>query len=137
MIRVLIADDHEVIRRGVRTILQSRANVEVCGEAVNGSEAVQKAEELHPDVVVLDLTMPIMGGFEAAMEIRKRLPDLPVLFYSIHEGVQLISEARRIGVQGFVCKSRLAKQLLEAIEVLVLRKGEYFPDSQGLATLRG
>jgi DNA-binding NarL/FixJ family response regulator len=137
MIRVLVADDHEVIRKGVRAILTSRGNIEVCDEASNGSEAVKKAVALHPDLIILDLTMPVMGGFEAAVEIRKRLPNLPVLFFSIHEGAQIINEAKRIGVQGFVSKNRVSKELLEAVEALVIRKGKYFSSSDGVTALQG
>jgi DNA-binding NarL/FixJ family response regulator len=117
------------VRRGVRSILHSRPDVEVCGEASDGKEAIEKALELKPDVIVLDLTMPVMGGFAAAAELRHRLPDLPILFYSIHEGAYLMAEAKRLGVQGFVSKSRISDTLLEAIDAVVVRKTTFFPSS--------
>ena len=90
-IRVLIADDHDAIRKGVGTI-SSHDGIEVCGEASNGIEAVTNAVQLRPDIVILDLTMPVMGGFEAVRELRKVLPDIPILFYSMHESDHLIKE---------------------------------------------
>jgi DNA-binding NarL/FixJ family response regulator len=135
-IRVLIADDHDVVRKGVVSILSS-GNVEVCGEAHNGTEAVGKALELLPDLVILDLTMPVMGGFEAAIEICRLLPHTPILFYTIYEGEALIKEAKRIGVRGFVSKNRTTETLLKAVNVLVLEKGTFFPDSTEITALRG
>jgi DNA-binding NarL/FixJ family response regulator len=135
-IRVLIADDHDIVRKGIRTILSS-SNIEICGEACNGSEAVGKALELQPDLVILDLTMPVMGGFEAAIELSRLLPRIPVLFYSIYEGAALIREAQRIGARGFVSKNRVCETLLKAVDVLVIQKGTFFPDSSELSALRG
>jgi DNA-binding NarL/FixJ family response regulator len=126
-IRVLVADDHDATRKGVRTIL-SHDGIEVCGEASNGIEAVTNAVELRPDIVILDLTMPLMGGFEAARELRKVLPDIPVLIYSMHESDQLIKESRRVGVRGFVSKSEISKALPEAVNALVVQKATFFPD---------
>jgi DNA-binding NarL/FixJ family response regulator len=135
-IRVLIADDHEVVRRGVRTIL-SAGDVEVCGEAANGSEAISKAVELRPDLVILDLTMPVMGGFEAAAEIHRMLPKMPILFYSMHDGAQVIREAQRIGARGFVNKGRLSDTLLQAVTVLVVQRGTFFPDTTEISVVFG
>jgi DNA-binding NarL/FixJ family response regulator len=127
LIRVLIADDHDVVRGGVRSILLSRSDVEVCGEASDGKEAVDKALAHKPDIIVLDITMPAMGGFAAATELRRRLPDIPILFYSIHDGAYFVAEAKRLGVQGFVSKSRISETLLEAIDAVVIRKTTFFP----------
>jgi DNA-binding NarL/FixJ family response regulator len=126
-IRVLIADDHDAIRKGVRTIL-SDDGIEVCCEASNGVEAVTNAVHLRPDIVILDLTMPVMGGFEAAKELRKVLPDVPILFYSIHVSDQLIKEIKRVGIQGFVSKSDIGTALPEAVNALVVQKATFFPD---------
>ena len=113
----------------MRSILLSRPDIEVCGEACDGKEAVDRALELKPDIIVLDLTMPVMGGFAAAAELLRRLPEIPILFYSIHDGSYLIAEAKRLGVQGFVSKSRISETLLEAIDSLVVRKATFFPSS--------
>jgi DNA-binding NarL/FixJ family response regulator len=118
-----------VVRRGVRSILLSRPDIEVSGEASDGKEAVDKALELRPDIIVLDLTMPVMGGFAAAAELRRLVPEIPILFYSIHDGPHLIVETKRLGVQGFVSKSRISETLLEAIDALVVRKTTFFPPS--------
>jgi DNA-binding NarL/FixJ family response regulator len=81
--------------------------------------------------------MPVMGGFEAAIELRKLLPEVPILFYSIHEGAPLIKEAKRIGVQGLISKNRISETLLRAVQVLVVEKGTFFPDSTDIKTLHG
>jgi DNA-binding NarL/FixJ family response regulator len=128
---VLIADDHEAIRKGVRTILRSRKDLEICGEASNGSEAVRMAAELSPDLIILDLTMPVMGGFAAAKELRQLLPEIPILFYSMHDGRQLIKEAKQAGARGFVSKSRISDTLLDAVDAVVVRNGTFFPDGGG------
>lgn len=124
--RILIADDHETVRKGVCSILASRKDLEVCGEASNGKEAIEKASELKPDLVILDITMPVLDGFSAAKQIRKLLPDVPILFLSMHDAQQWIEEAKAIGVQGFVSKSDIAGVLLTAVDT-VLQKQSYFP----------
>jgi two-component system, NarL family, nitrate/nitrite response regulator NarL len=125
-LRVLIADDHEAVRKGVCAILGSRPDLEVCGEAENGKDAVEKAHELQPDVIIMDITMPVLSGFEAAREIRKTM-SVPILILSMHESNQLIEEARKIGVQGYVTKTQVARTLLLAVDT-VLQKQEFFPD---------
>jgi DNA-binding NarL/FixJ family response regulator len=125
-LRVLIADDHEAVRKGVCSILGSRKDLEVCGEAENGRDAIEKARELKPDVVILDITMPVLSGFEAAREIRKTM-SVPILILSMHESKQLIEEAKKIGVQGYVTKTEAASRLLLAVDAL-LRKQDFFPD---------
>ena len=128
VIRILIADDHAVIRAGVRTILMSRADIEV-DEAVDGAEAVGKALRFKPDLVILDLTMPVMGGYAAAVELRRVVPEIPVLFFSIHDGPQLIRDAKEVGARGFLRKSDAAYALLDAVDELVNCKGTFFPES--------
>ena len=81
--------------------------------------------------------MPVMGGFEAAIELCRLLPRIPILFYSIYEGEALIKEAKRIGVRGFVSKNRISETLLKAVNVLVVQKGTFFPDSTEISALRG
>jgi DNA-binding NarL/FixJ family response regulator len=125
-LRVLIADDHEAVRKGVCSILGSRKDLEVCGEAENGRDAIEKVRELKPDVVILDITMPVLSGFEAAREIRKTM-SVPILILSMHESNQLIEEARKIGVQGYVTKTEAASTLLLAVDAL-LHKQDFFPD---------
>jgi DNA-binding NarL/FixJ family response regulator len=127
LIRILIADDHDAVRRGVRAVLLSRDDIQVCAEASDGSEAITKALQSKPDLIILDLTMPILGGFAAAKELRRLLPDTPILFYSMHQGEHLIREAQQMGVQGFVSKSNISDTLLDAVDSLVLHKTTFFP----------
>ncbi len=126
VLRVLVADDHEAVRKGVCSILAARADLELCGEAQNGKEAIEKARDLKPDVIIMDITMPVLSGFEAAREIRKTM-SVPILILSMHESNQLIEEARKIGVQGYVTKTQVAGALLHAVDAL-LRKEEFFPE---------
>jgi DNA-binding NarL/FixJ family response regulator len=125
--RCLLVDDHESVRAGVTAILSSRPNIEVCGEATNGREAVEKAKELQPDLIILDVTMPVMDGINSAKEIRAFLPDVPILFFSMHDGVYLVHEAKMAGVQGFVSKTDARANLLDAVDALA-NKRTYFPD---------
>jgi two-component system nitrate/nitrite response regulator NarL len=125
--RCLLVDDHESVRAGVTAILSSRPDIEVCGEATNGREAVDKARELQPDLIILDVTMPVMDGINSAKEIRAFLPDVPILFFSMHDGVYLVHEAKMAGVQGFVSKTDARATLLDAVDAVV-KKQTYFPD---------
>lgn len=106
----------------------TRKDIEVCSEASDGKAAVEQALELQPDLVILDLTMPVMGGFPAAVELRRIAPEIPILFYSMHEGAQLIKEAKLVGARGFVNKGRISETLLEAVDAVVVRKSTFFPN---------
>jgi DNA-binding NarL/FixJ family response regulator len=117
-LRILVADDHETVRKGVCAILTSKKGIEICGEAANGEEAVQKALELKPDLVILDLTMPVLDGFGAAKRIRKLFPTVPILILSMHDGRQITREAELVGAQGFVSKGEAGRVLLKAVDAL-------------------
>jgi DNA-binding NarL/FixJ family response regulator len=118
MVRILVADDHEVVRRGVRRLLQCRPGWEVCCEASNGDDAVAAAELHHPDVVILDVMMPGLAGIAAARAIRARLPRTEVLVFTMHETDELLADALASGAQGYVLKSDPSRQLLAAVEAL-------------------
>jgi DNA-binding NarL/FixJ family response regulator len=116
--RVLIADDHRIIRQSISKILQSRANIQVCGEAVDGKDAVEKARLLQPDLLIIDVSLRDLSGLEVATAVRGFLPKVPVLFLSAYGGEQLNEEAKRLGFQGFVSKNDAAKSLLSAVDAI-------------------
>ena len=116
--RILIADDHPFVRNGVRNILGAHAGYEVCGEAENGAVAVQKVQELNPDVLVLDITMPVMNGIDAARQILEQRPDLPIVILSMHESGTQLEAARKLGIKGYVSKSRAVQDLIRAIDAV-------------------
>jgi DNA-binding NarL/FixJ family response regulator len=118
MVRILIADDHEVVRSGMRRLLQARPGWEVCGEASNGDEAVAAAEFHQPDVVILDLMMPGLAGIAAARAIRASLPRTEVLVFTMHETEEFLAEALSSGARGYVLKTDPSRQLLAAVEAL-------------------
>jgi DNA-binding NarL/FixJ family response regulator len=116
-LRVLIADDYEAVRIGLCAMLESR-NIEVCAQAKTGEEAVEKAIQLQPDLVILDISMPGIGGVEAARQIRVLLPNVAILFFTMHNTPQLLAIAKAVGAQGFVTKDQMAAKLLDAVEAL-------------------
>jgi DNA-binding NarL/FixJ family response regulator len=127
MLRILVADDHDLMRRGVKALLQSHAGWEVCGEAHTGREAVAKAEELKPDVVILDISMPDLNGVDAAKRIRKGSPDTEVLILSVHYSDQLIRDILEAGVRGYIVKSDSDRDLVIAVETLANHKPFFTP----------
>lgn len=118
-LRILIADDHAAVRRGIRSLLQSREGWQVSAEADNGREAVEQADRLRPDVVVLDVSMPGLNGFEAARKIRQSAPGTQVVLLTMHQTDQLAAEARRAGARGVVLKSDADRSLIPTIESLL------------------
>jgi signal transduction histidine kinase/CheY-like chemotaxis protein len=117
-VRILIADDHELFRRGLRSLLATRPEWEVCDEAVNGRDAVEKARHLKPDVIVMDITMPVMNGLEATRLIRQEVPESEVLIVSQHDPAQMMKPALDAGARAYVTKSQVARDLLAAVEVV-------------------
>jgi len=116
--RIVIADDHEVVRKGLRAILEAHPGWEVCGEAADGRSAVERAEELRPDVIVVDIGMPHLNGLEATRQILKNQPDTKVLVLSVYESEQLVEEVLDAGARGYVLKSDASRDLVRAIEEL-------------------
>ena len=123
-IRILIADDSDVMRRSLRRLLESQDHWHVCDEACNGREAVEKVQRNAPDVLLLDFEMPEMNGLEAAREITRRSPGLPILMVSVHMSDQLANEAKKAGVRGARAKSDIGC-VVEAVETL-LQNGTYY-----------
>ena len=124
--RLLIVDDHEVVRRGVRALLLEHPDYEVCGEAVDGQDALDKARELKPDVIVMDVSMPRLNGLEATRQVRSILPDCEVLILSQHENSEMARQALKAGARGYVVKRSISKDLLAAVSKASRR--EYFFD---------
>lgn len=116
--RILLVDDVQRIRGGVRSLLV-RESIEVCGEAANGREAIEKVRELRPDVVILDVFMPVMNGFEAAREIHRIAPSTKILFFSIEDIPQAAAIARSLGADGFVPKATAGTELIPTIKGLL------------------
>ena len=117
-LRILVADDHHVVRTGLRALLESNAGWEVCAEASNGREAVEKAAELKPDVAVLDIGMPLLNGIEATRQILRVSPRTEVLILTMHDSEALIQGVLEAGAHGYILKDDADQNLLEAVEAL-------------------
>jgi DNA-binding NarL/FixJ family response regulator len=126
-LRILIADDHALIRRGARTILQARRGWKIVGEATNGRETLEKTLKLKPDVVVVDISMPELDGVEVTRQIRKSLPDVKVLVLTMHESDQMIRRALDAGANGYLLKSDLIDDLPEAVRTVSENKSFLTP----------
>ena len=122
MTRILLADDHDVVRQGLRKMLESHRDWEVCGEASDGRTAVKLAVELKPEIAVLDLSMPELNGLEATRQIKKVAPSIEVLIFTMHETEQLIREVLTAGARGYVLKSDGGETLVEAVAALAHHK---------------
>jgi DNA-binding NarL/FixJ family response regulator len=125
--RILVADDHDLIRRGLKALLESHHGWEICGEAHTGSEAVGKAQELKPDIAILDIGMPDLNGLETARKIRKASPRTEILVLSVHYSDQLIRETVETGVRGYIVKSDSDRDLVRAVEALANHKPFFTP----------
>jgi DNA-binding NarL/FixJ family response regulator len=117
-VRILIADDHPVVRHGLRTLLGERQGWEVVAEAADGMEAVEMATRLSPDVAVLDLSMPRLHGLEACRKIREKIPNCEILIVTQHDSPQMLHEALQCGAKGYVVKSNAARDLLAAVDAV-------------------
>lgn len=126
-IRVLLADDHAVVRKGLRFLLERHAEVEVVGEAADGREAVRLAEELKPSVVVMDIGMPQLNGIEAAAQIVKRHPQAGVIMLSVHSDETYLLRALSVGAKGYLLKDSAEDDLVRAVEVVAQGKPFFSP----------
>jgi DNA-binding NarL/FixJ family response regulator len=121
-LRILIADDHNLVRRGLKALIESRPGWQVCGEAHTGRDAAVKAEQMKPDVVILDISMPGLNGVEAARRIRKTSPNTEILILSVHYSDQLIRDILEAGARGYVMKSDSDRDLLVAVQAMADHK---------------
>jgi DNA-binding NarL/FixJ family response regulator len=127
MIRILLADDHALMRRGIRDLLMAEPEIEIVGEAGDGREAVRLAEKFRPDVMIMDLAMPELNGLDAIRQIRKEAPEIELLVFSMHDSEELIREVFAAGARGYVLKSDVALYLVEAVKSLARHKPFFTP----------
>lgn len=130
MARILIADDHAMMRKGLRTVIEPHVGWEICGEATTGLEALEQAKLLHPDLIVLDVSMPVLNGLEVAYRISRTLPDVRILLFTMHNSEQFKKDVSKTGAHGYVCKSSGEESLTQAIETVL--QGEEFFDADGI-----
>jgi DNA-binding NarL/FixJ family response regulator len=119
MPRVLIVDDHAFVRRGVQTILESFPEWELCGQAGNGIEALRLIEQLNPDVVLLDVSMPEMDGIEATRIVRGTNPRIKVVLLTLHESTEVLRRGFRAGANGYLLKADAEEELIKALRVVI------------------
>jgi len=134
--RVMLADDHAVVRRGLRTLIEGVPGWEICAEASDGNETVALASETRPDILIMDLSMPGLGGVDATIQIRKILPQIEVLILTMHESDRLAGQALRAGARGYLLKGESEDKLMEALEALS-RHQPYFSPSVSETLLQG
>src|SRR5579863_4499523 len=135
-LRILIVDDHEIVRRGLKKVLSSRPGWSVCAEAATGREAIAMAAQHRPDIVVMDISMPGLNGLEATRKIRKMLPKAGILILSLHYSDQLVREVVDAGARAYLLKSDATRDLLHAIEALATRRS-FFTSSAAQTLIDG
>ncbi len=123
-IRILLADDHTILRAGLRMMLNAQPDFEVVGEAQDGRQAIQEAQKLQPDVILMDITMPDMNGIEATRQIKKLLPETKVLVLTMHEHDEYVFQALRAGASGYMLKEAADTDLISALRVI--QNGQFY-----------
>jgi DNA-binding NarL/FixJ family response regulator len=123
-IRILLADDHTILRAGLKMMLNAQSDMEVVGEAQDGNQAVQEAQRLQPDVVLMDITMPEVNGIEATRHIKRMLPDVRILVLTMHEHDEYVFQALRAGASGYMLKEAADTELITAIHVI--KSGQFY-----------
>ncbi len=132
-IRILLADDHEIVRHGLRRLLETQSGWKICGEAGSGREALEKTLQLKPDIVILDQSMPELSGAEAARQILKALPRTEIVILTMHDSEQLLREVLDAGVHGYVLKSDAMCDMVAAVDALLEHKRYLSPGASGVA----
>jgi two-component system response regulator NreC len=123
-ITVILAEDHTIVRKGIRSLLDNEADIEVIGEAENGREAIEKVEQLSPDIILMDSTMPILNGLEATRQIGKRFPEVKVLVLTMHTNEEYIFQFLQVGASGYLVKQSAPNELVAAIHAVF--QGDYY-----------
>ncbi len=126
-LKILVVDDHDIIRRGLRELLTAKSGWEVCGEAKTGREAVALAEQLKPEIVVMDVSMPDLNGLEAARRISKILPKTGILILTMHFSDQLVRDVVEAGARGYILKSDADRDLVAAVDSIANRRTFFTP----------
>ncbi|MBM3870855.1 MAG: response regulator transcription factor [Verrucomicrobia bacterium] len=124
-LKILVADDHDVVRAGMKALLEDQPNWQVVAEASTGRQAVDKAKATVPDVAILDVTMPELNGLEAARQIKKLLPHTEILILTVHESEQIAAEVLKVGARGYILKSDAGRELVAAVKAVAAHKN-YF-----------
>jgi DNA-binding NarL/FixJ family response regulator len=136
MPRVLVVDDHAFIRRGIQSLLHAFPEWEFCGEADNGEDAIRLAGELRPEVIIMDVTMPVLNGIEATLAIRKIQPEVKIVLLTLHESADLARRAFRAGARGYLLKTDAERELLSALTA-VMGEGAYVSPRIDRETAKG
>ena len=136
MVRILLADDHDVVRRGLKALLQEQAGWEICGEALSGREAVDLARQMQPDVAIIDLMMPDLNGLETTRQIRSASHGTQVLIFTMHHNESLIHDVLEAGARGYLLKTDAEQRIVAAVETL-LRRQPYFSAQVSETVLEG
>ncbi len=129
--RVLIVDDQDAICKALKHLLEEQKTFQLCGEANNGCEAVRMAIDLKPEIIVMDISMPVMDGLEATRQIHRLLPEIEILIFTQHDPLQAVKAAKDAGAQGCLCKSEASLHLVPALQCLCIHQ-PYFPASSSL-----
>lgn len=120
--KILLADDHDIVRAGLRALLEPRGDIEICGEAVTGREAVKLVEKHEPDIIIIDISMPELNGLDAVRQIVKVAPDTEILVLTMHDSEELIRDVLQAGARGYLLKSEVTQHLLDAVDKLRVHK---------------
>src|SRR5205823_11224254 len=131
-IRILLVDDHTILRAGLKMMLNAQPDMDVIGEAHDGRQAVQESQCLHPDIVIMDITMPDMSGIESTRQIKKVLPDVKVLILTMHENDEYVLQAIRAGASGYILKEAADTELISALHVVQYGNFNLSPSSQSV-----
>ena len=134
-LRIVLADDHAIVRAGLKAVISGHPDMEVVGEAAGGMAAIERTSELHPDVVVMDVSMPDVNGVEATREIRRRWPDVRVLALTVHEDRSYLRDLTEAGASGYVLKRSAAEDLVHALKVVA--RGDTYLDPAVTAVMLG
>lgn len=126
-IKVLLAEDHTIVRKGLCSILESDSNIVVVGEASNGNEALAEAKKINPDIIVLDISMPLLNGLEVAWQLSRILPDIKILFLSMHDSEEMVFKSLEAGAKGYILKKAVPDELIAAIKMLFYGKTYFSP----------